>query len=177
MRTLAMAITLASATTLPTAMAQSDLYLNGGVSVFDSDDATINALTLRGGVELHPLLGAEFETSYGLGAEEIDESDGAEVELETQFAGFVVGRYPLTRRLDVLGRVGYSVGELQTSTAGLSSDAETDGFAFGLGSEYMITDNFGIRGDYTRIEVDDDQIDGGINVIAIAGVLKFGDVR
>ena len=41
----------------------------------------------------------------------------------------------------------------------------------------MVTNQIGIRGDYTRIEVSDDGWDGGVNVYALAGVYKFGSVR
>ena len=161
----------------PTAAAQSDLYVHGGVSVFDSDEASPNAITLRGGFDFHALLGAEFEASFGLGAEEIDDQSSTEIELENQFAGYLVGRYPVLPRLDAIGRFGYTTGELQASSGGVSGDVELDGFAFGFGGEFMITDQIGLRGDYTRIQVDDDEFDGDVNVFAIAGVYKFGGIR
>ena len=77
----------------------------------------------------------------------------------------------------MLGRLGYTVGEFQSATNGVSTDADSDGFAFGLGGEVMITRQIGLRGDYTRIEPSEDGIDGGINVFAITGVYKFGTVR
>lgn len=168
---------LASTAFAPVAVAESELYMNGGLSIFDTDDATINALNVRGGVEFNELLGAEFEAAFGLGAEDIDGSSGAQIEVENQFSGFFVGRYPVYPKADVLARIGYTTGELQTSNSGVSSDAEIDGLAFGIGGEYMFTDTFGVRGDYTRIEADDDQFDGGINVFAVGGVFKFGNVR
>ncbi|MFN3212611.1 MAG: porin family protein [Henriciella sp.] len=161
----------------PGAVAESELYVTGGLSSFDADDVDLQAVTLRGGVEFHDLLGAEFEAAFGLGAEQIDGAGGAEAELENQFAGYLVARYPVIPNLDVLGRVGYTTGELQTANNGVSSDADLDGFAFGLGGEYMFTEQLGIRGDYTRVEVDDDALDGGVNMFSIAGVYKFGHVR
>ena len=173
----AVAAFLAGAIFIPVAAAESQLYVNGGVSVFDTDEATINAVNLRGGVEFNALLGAEFEAAFGLGAEDLDSIDGAEIEVENQFSGFFVGRYPVLPRAEVLGRIGYTTGELQTSNSGVTSDAEIDGLAFGVGGEYMFTDAFGLRTDYTRIEVDNDDLDGGINVFSIGGVFKFGEVR
>ncbi|MEO0607653.1 MAG: porin family protein [Pseudomonadota bacterium] len=168
---------LASLALAPVAVADSELYVNGGVSVFDTDEATINALNMRGGLNFNEIMGAEFEAAFGLGAEDLDSPEGAQIEVENQFSGFFVGRYPVLSRVDVLGRVGYTTGELQVSNSGVSTDAEIDGFAFGIGGEFMFTDSFGLRGDYTRIEADDDQFDGGINVIAIVGVFKFGELR
>ncbi len=173
----AVAAILAGAVIVPAAAAESQLYVNGGLSVFDTEGANINALNLRGGIEFNALVGAEFEAAFGLGAEDINGFAGAQVEVENQFSGFFVGRYPVLPNAEVLGRIGYTTGELQTSNSGVSSDAEIDGIAFGFGGEYMFTEAFGVRTDYTRIEVDDDQIDGGVNVFSIGGVFKFGEVR
>lgn len=177
MKKTALTAILACLALAPAAVADSELYVNGGVSIFDTDEATINALNMRGGVNFNEIMGAEFEAAFGLGAEDFDAIDGAQVEVENQFSGFFVGRYPVLSRVDVLGRVGYTTGELQISNSGVSTDAEIDGFAFGLGGEFMFTEAFGIRGDYTRIEADDDQFDGGVNVFAVVGVFKFGELR
>lgn len=177
MKKLAATALLIGATITPHVFAESELYVTGGLSTFDADGVDLQALNLRGGIEFHELLGAEFEAAFGLGAEEIDGSGGVEAELENQFSGFVVARYPVIPNLDVLGRVGYTTGELQTANNGVSSDADLDGFAFGLGGEYMFTQQLGIRGDYTRVEVDEDALDGGVNMFSIAGVYKFGSVR
>jgi|GEM_PF-1626403 len=177
MKQIALAAALATPFVTPAAFAQSDLYVTGGYTEFDSEDATLNALTLRGGMAFHEVFGAELEASFGLGAEDVDGSSGGQVELENQFAGYFVGRYPVAPAFDVLARIGYTTGEYQASNNGVSSDVDLDGFAFGIGGEYMLTEAFGIRGDYTRIEADDDSFDGGIDVFAISGVYKFGDLR
>lgn len=177
MRKFAAATLLVGAAITPSMFAESELYVTGGLTSFDADGVDLQALNVRGGIELHELLSAEFEAAFGLGAEEIDGGSGAEAELENQFGGFLVARYPLVPNLDLLGRIGYTTGELQTANNGVSSDADLDGFAFGLGGEYMFTEQLGIRGDYTRIEVDEDALDGGVNMFSIAGVYKFGSVR
>ena len=159
------------------AAADSDLYLNAGISAFDGDGATLKALTARGGLAFHELLSAELEASFGLGAEDLDGVSGVELKLENQVGGYLVGRYPLLPNLEAIGRIGYTTGEFQASAGGVAGDIETDGFAFGLGGEYMITQQLGLRGDYTRIEVDDDGLDGGVNAFALAAVYKFGSVR
>ncbi|MEL7031754.1 MAG: porin family protein [Pseudomonadota bacterium] len=159
----------------PAAIAESELYVNGGVSSFSTDDASVSAFTARGGIWFNDLIGTEIEASFGLGADDID---GVDVELENAFGGYLVAKYPVLPRVDVLGRLGYTTGEFQSATNGVSTDADADGFAFGLGGEVMITDSIGLRGDYTRIEPsDEDGLDGGVNVFAITGVYKFGTVR
>ncbi len=161
----------------PSALAEPGLYADGGVSSYSVDDANLKAFTARGGISFHDLLGAELEASFGLGAEELDADDSSQVELETQFGGYLVGRYPILPNLDAFGRVGYVTGEYQTSNNGVSSDIEADSFAFGFGGEYMITSQFGVRGDYTRMSLDDDELDDGVNVFTLSGVFKFGSVR
>ena len=175
MKKIAVAAAIVSTMLAPTAFAQSDLYVTGGYTAFDGDDATLNAFTLRGGLSFHEILGAELEGSFGLGAEDV--SGGGQVELENQFGAYLVGRYPIAPAFDVLARIGYTTGEYQSSNNGVSSDVDVDGFAFGIGGEYMLTEQFGIRGDYTRVEAEDDSFDGGIDVFAISGVYKFGDLR
>lgn len=177
MNKIAVAAVLAGAGFQPFAMAQSDLYVSGGYSAFDGEGATLNTLTLRGGLAFHEILGAEFEASFGLGAEDVDDTPGAQVELENQFGAYLVGRYPVVAEFHVLARIGYTTGEYQGSNNGVTSDVEVDGVAFGIGGEYMFTDAWGVRADYTRVEAEDDSFDGGIDVFAISGVFKFGDMR
>ncbi|MEM9053817.1 MAG: porin family protein [Pseudomonadota bacterium] len=177
MKKIAVAALLVAPALAPAALAESDLYVTGGYSAFDGDGATLGALTVRGGLSFHENFGAELEGSFGIGAEDLDSVPGAEIELENQFGGFLVGRFPVADQIDILGRVGYTTGEFQASNNGVSGDADVDGFAFGIGGEYMFTEQFGIRGDYTRIEADDDDLDGGVDVFSIAGVFKFGGLR
>lgn len=174
MKKTAFAILAVSMAASPAAMAESELYVNGGASSFSTDDANITAFTARGGVWFNDLIGAEAEASFGLGA---DDADGVDIELENAFGGYLVAKYPVLPRVDVLGRVGYTVGEFQSANNGVSTDADADGFAFGFGGEVMLTDQLGLRGDYTRIEPGEDGLDGGVNVFALTGVYKFGTVR
>lgn len=174
MKTAALSAVLAGLVFAPLAQAESELYVTGGYAAFDGDGATLNSLSFRGGVALHDLLGAEFEAAFGLGAKDVD---GVDIELENQFGGYLVGRYPVGSRFDVLGRLGYTTTELQGAVNGVSTDVDADGFAFGLGGEFEVTESFGIRGDYTRIQVDEDEIDGGVNILAITAVYRFGTVR
>ncbi|NQY13430.1 MAG: porin family protein [Henriciella sp.] len=174
MRKTAFAAALFCAAFSPAAFAESELYLNFGGSSVSTDDANLTAITARGGIWFNDLIGTEFETSFGAGADDVD---GVDFELENTFGGYVIAKYPVLPRVDVLGRLGYTTGEFQAATNGVSTDAEADGFAFGLGGEVMLTDQFGLRGDYTRIEPSDDGLDGGVNVFAVTGVFKFGTVR
>ena len=174
MKKTAFAALLAGVLLTPAAIAESELYVTGGYSVIDGDGATLDALTIRGGWMFTEMFGAELEGSFGIGSDDVDGFPGAEIELNNQFGGYLVGRFPVAEQFDVIGRLGYTTGEFEASGGGFSDTADVDGFAFGIGGEFMFTDTFGVRGDYTRIEADDDDLDGGVDVFAISGVLKFG---
>lgn len=177
MKKTAIAVVLAGVCLVPVAIAESDFYVTGGYAAYDGGGATLDTVTLRGGMAFHEVFGGEFEASLGLGAKDIGNAAGTQVELENQFAAYLVGRYPIMREVDVLARIGYTTGEYESSTNGVTGDAEVDGLAFGIGGEYMFNSQFGVRADYTRIEAEDDGFDGGIDVFAISGVFKFGDTR
>ena len=177
MKKIAVAAILVGTMLVPTAIAQSDLYVTGGYSAFDGDGATLDTFTVRGGLAFHEILGAEFEGSFGLGAEDAGGTAGGQVELENQFGAYLVGRYPVAPSFDVLARIGYTTGEYQASNNGVTGDVDVDGVAFGIGGEYMINDQYGVRADYTRVEAEDDSFDGGIDVFSISAVFKFGDLR
>ena len=99
MKKTALATVLVGLALSPAAYAESELYLNGGVSSFSTDDADVTAFTARGGVWFNALIGAEVETSLGLGA---DDADGFDVELENSIGGFLVAKYPvLPRRVSI----------------------------------------------------------------------------
>ena len=156
------------------AAAQSDLYINAGGALYDAGDARVNAVTLRGGIAFHDVLGAEFEASFGLGAENVD---GTDIELESQFGGFIISRYRFLPKLDALARIGVVKGEFQSSNNGVSRDSDANGVAFGFGGEYQLTQTLGLRLDYTRINGNEEDFDGGVNVFAVTGVYTFGSVR
>jgi hypothetical protein len=59
--------------------------------------------------------------------------------------------------------------EASASVPGVSTSADADGVAFGGGAQYMFTPKFGMRGDYTRLEGEDD----GVDTFAASAVVKF----
>lgn len=177
----------AAAFAAPAATAQTEFNVSGGYSAFDGDGATLDAITARGALFFNENFGLEGEFSFGIGEDDLGGAsiDGvsvsSEIELSSQFAGYVVGRLPLAPNFELLGRIGYGTAEFDVSAtasdgmsvATASDSADLDGFAAGVGAQYFFTDSFGIRGDYTRFEADDDQIDGGLDTYTIAAVFRF----
>jgi len=158
-----------AAASAPAAIAQ-EVYGNVGVSGLDGDGATLTAATLRGGAFITENFGAEAEFSVGLGGESIQ---GVALDLETSFIGYAVGRLPMGDSTDLIGRVGYGSATIEGRTGGGSVDVDIDGFAFGVGIQHFFTESFGVRGDITRFEADEPNLDGGLDIYTISGVYRF----
>lgn len=166
-----------------------DFFAGVGFSAVDGDGATLTAPTVRGSVFFNEYLGVEAEYSFG-SADEFLGSTGSSslsidsfIALEAQYALFAVGRIPLTDDLSVLGRIGYGATELSATFKASSADPllngsysdteKVDGYSVGVAAQYMVTDRFGLRGDYTRFEATEESFDGGLDVYSIGGVVQF----
>ena len=152
-------------------------YGNLGVNSYDVD-SDIYGAQARLGYQSSYYLGAEVEgalgftndnTSFNVGGDII----AASTSIDTQIAGFGVLRYPATKKINVLGRFGYHNTEgdinLDDGVNQLSGDFSDDGIAYGGGLEYNMTDNMGLRVDYTRYQVDGPDLDS----VSVALTRKF----
>jgi outer membrane immunogenic protein len=149
-----------------TAQAETGVYGTAGYTHYDSDDVTLGGVTGRLGYKFHPNFAVEGEASIGVK----DDNVGAvNVELDHAVGVFGVGILPVAPNFDVFGRVGYGQIKASASVPGIGVSADEEGFAFGGGAQYMITPKFGVRGDYTRLEGDDD----GIDTVSASAVVKF----
>lgn len=163
---------IAAAALSPAALAQTDFRISGGYSAFDGDDATLGAITARGTLFFSDYIGAEVEGHFGVSGEEIA---GIDLDLDNAFAGYAVARYPAAENFEVFGRVGYGTATISGSIPGIgSADVDVDGFSYGIGAQYFFTPSIGVRGDITRFEVSDDDIDGGLDIYSISAVYRFG---
>ncbi len=178
----------------------SGFYVGGGAgqsSLLDLSNICTNRLSAVGittttcdnhGVAWKGFAGYQFIRYFGVelgyydfGKGNIKTSTGGQAEFKARgpYAGIVVTA-PLTEKLSFIGRVG----ALRWSTK-LNPDANS-GFAgasdngingsFGIGMEYMFTDNFGVRGEFERfVTVGDDATTGqtNINVWTVSGLFRF----
>jgi len=117
----------------------SRFYGNAGLNWYDVDTDAVG-VQLRGGYQATRHLGAEVEGSIGL-----DGDDAFGGGFDYTVGAFAVSRAPVTKRLDVLGRIGYYY-------ANLDNGVESDDIAYGIGAEYALSQRDGIRVDYTRYE-------------------------
>lgn len=141
------------------AQAQEGVYLGAGYTHYNGDEADVGAITARGGWRFHPNFGVEAEASFG-----VVEDDN--VELDNAYGVYAVGFLPVAPEVDLFGRVGYH----NTEFSGGGVSAEADGVGFGGGVQWNVSDRFAVRGEYTRLEGDDD----GVNTFGVSGVWKLG---
>jgi opacity protein-like surface antigen len=134
-------------------------YAGAGYTSYDTEAGDVGAATGRLGYQFTPHLGVEGEASFG-----VDDDDGAE--LDNAYGIYGVGTLPVTERVDLFGRVGYQTVEVDGTA--LADDGDNDGLGYGAGVNVRLTERFGLRGEYTRLDSDDD-----VDTWGIGGVVNF----
>lgn len=122
------------------------VYASIGYVALGDSDVTLGGAQARVGFRGEHF-GVEAEGSIGV----VDDSlFGLDVDLDNQFAGYVVGYMPVSENVDLIGRIGY--GTFQVSTPFGSGDAQTTNF--GVGLQYNMDGGNGFRADYTYMSGD-----------------------
>ena len=118
----------------------------------DDDDSAFSAFA---GYQLNPYFG--LEAGYAdLGKTEPLGSAGPELEADAAYL-VAVGTLPFTDRFSGYAKAGYSDWNVDTSITGVSDDGNDP--TYGLGLQYRFTDAVALRGEYSRFEIDDSEID------------------
>ncbi|MBI1250017.1 MAG: outer membrane beta-barrel protein [Alphaproteobacteria bacterium] len=152
------------------AMDAGRVYVGAGYTQLDADDIDVGGVTGRVGYRFTPNLGVEGEATFGVDDDTAqDFGVPIDVELDNQWGVYGVGFVPITPSVEAFGRVGYVQVEAQGSVGGFTAGVDEDGIGFGGGVQWHATDHFAVRGDYTRLEGDDD----GVNAYAVSGVWTF----
>ena len=141
-------------------------YLHGSPYNVSVD---LGAITGRVGVRYMRYFGAEAEVSAGV----VDQTIGAgKVSLDSQYAGYVVGYLPLAPNADLFARVGYGNAKIKASIPGASATASGDTWAYGVGGQYFVTANDGVRAEYTRY-ASKDTSQADVDSFTVSYVRKF----
>ena len=150
-------------------------YIDLGALRSDGDDADVNGAVLRGGARFNRFVGAELEGALGVGSDDV--GPNAEVKLDHEFGGYLVGFIPVGPNADIFGRVGFGMVEitLETTPSNLGGSDDVQTFNYGVGAQWFWDGVNGVRGDFTRMDIhDDEDFEGdGLNVWSIAYVRKF----
>ncbi|MCZ6890702.1 MAG: porin family protein [Gammaproteobacteria bacterium] len=85
---------------------------------------------------------------------------GADADLDADVWGISLRPIlPITDRIDLYGRVGWSWYDVDVTSNAfgipLTADSKDNDFTWGGGLDFRLTDNVSLRGDFSRIEIDD----------------------
>jgi hypothetical protein len=163
--------------------AYGELGYTGG----DIHGASQNVITGRLGWRFNRFLGAEGELGVGLSTGDRTFGAGTPaqtnvgIKQKTQEAAYAVGYLPLSPRADVFARAGYGWAQYSVNPAGAADyNAHTDGFRYGLGGQYFLDGQNGLRVDWTHYDVQSlhDPVgyfggDKGSNLWAVAFTHRF----
>lgn len=135
-------------------------YAGAGVgqSMIDEDllDDEDTGFQVFGGYQFHPNWGVELAyTDFG------KVEYGGVASLEADTASLVaVGTLPFTEKFSGYAKAGFHAwdADLRASGIGRVSDDGTDP-TYGLGLQYRFTDNVALRGEYSRFEMEDVDVD------------------
>lgn len=156
--------------------------LGGHIGVGVSKFISIEGEALIG-LDSELRFGSVTRSSFGEDAEQTQLTDiQTDVNLNYIIGGFARGTVPVTSKLNVFGRLGYAQAEIDSDTTVREINLETEevsisytgsnidvvsGPAFGVGATYDVSDKVYIRGDFTRYDLDDGELD---NIMIGAGI-------
>ena len=125
-----------------------------GYAHTDRGISDLGGVTGRLGLRFGGVIGAEAEGTFGV-TDDDSRRFGVptETKLDRSMAAYVVGYVPLSPKLDLFARGG--LGNTRVHMTGLPQRVTTrqDTFNYGVGAQYFLTGNDGIRADFTRESV------------------------
>lgn len=136
----------------------------------DGAEADLGAVTGHVGYNFSEWFALEAEGGIGVQDETFNVL-GTDVDISLNH---IVGAYaranvPLGQRAGLFARVGAVNAEVEVSGGGFSDSGSDSGVGYGAGGEFMFTPTFGIRGEYTRYDIEDLEAD----TATVAAVFKF----
>lgn len=157
------------------------IYSNIGGVAYDAGGDLFGVVG-RLGYQSDSFLGAEAEGTIGVNNTTIEEA-GITISggVDYSVAAFALARLPVSDKFALHARGGYHVtrvsAEADDGTAMISNAEAFDGFAYGAGAEFNVSERDSIRVDYTRYEYDaqDPNIDNvaSQDTVSVAYARKF----
>ena len=116
----------------------------------------------------------EGEAAVGVSDEEASIAGvSAKLELNYIVGAFARANLPINEQFRLYGRVGAVNAEVEGSATGggfnFAESSSDSGVGYGAGAELMVSSQFGVRGDYTRYDIEDIEADA----FTVAAVFKF----
>jgi outer membrane immunogenic protein len=166
------ALALLAAPAMAQTVTSPSYYGTLGYSQLDGDGANVGAVTGRFGAKFTPYLGAEAEASFGVGHDTV--SVGAtDVKVKETYdvAAYGVATLPINPSFDVFARAGYGTTELKASTGGVSATDSAESWNYGVGANYYLDAQNGVRADWTRRDFTNNG--GNADVYSVSYVRRF----
>jgi outer membrane immunogenic protein len=126
-------------------------YGNLGYSHTDRGISDLGGITGRLGLRYGRVVGIEAEGTFGVTDDHsVRYGPATTTKLDRSVAAYAVAFAPITQRIELLGRVG--LGNTVVKTEGFARPVETrrDSINYGVGAQFFLTDNDGLRLDLTR---------------------------
>ncbi|MEL7232581.1 MAG: porin family protein [Pseudomonadota bacterium] len=160
----ALSLAVAATALAATPAVAEGFYADGGYTFTSIDledegtsfDVDLGSITARGGYDFTENLGVELEGSFGVADEDIA---GASVELSYLVGAYGKVQAPLGETFNVFARAGVVNAELEVSGGGISETFSDTGYGLGLGATLDVAENLYVRGDYTRLDIEDLEAD------------------
>lgn len=139
-----------------------------------SGEIDLGAISGHVGYDFNEWFALEGEAAIGVSEEEGSYAGvSAQVELNYVVGAYVRANLPVNDQFRLYGRVGAVNAELEASASGggfsFTESSSDSGVGYGAGAEVMLSQQFGIRGDYTRYDIEDLEADA----FTVAAVFKF----
>ncbi len=147
-------------------------YGTGGYTHLDAEGGDLGAITGRVGARLAPNFAVEGEGSFGVRDQDISVA-GVNGKIEHQYdaAVYGVGVLPVSPNFELFGRLGYGTTKIKATAAGASASADGESFNYGLGAQYFLDAQNGLRADWTRRDFRDDG--GEADTYGVSYVRRF----
>lgn len=134
--------------------ADSGPYFGGGVGYFSLDsggfDASDTAFKAFGGYRMNSYFATELEYIDGGSPED----RGVQIDV-TGWNLSVLGSWPITEQFDVFAKLGVLFWDGEARGLGERSDDSGEDFSYGVGADFKFGENWAIRGEYQRFEIED----------------------
>jgi hypothetical protein len=143
-----------------------------GYSQIDAAQATLGAVTARGGWKARPWLGFEAEAGVGVEEDAFDVSSGVTggvIELKHDVAAYAVAFMPIGDHVELFARAGYGSTRIEASTPAVTP-ADGASLNYGVGVSVFHGDN-GLRADWTRKDFSDN--DGEADSWSVSYIRRF----
>jgi opacity protein-like surface antigen len=144
-----------------------DAYVSIGATTYEWDTVGLDG---KLGYNFNEFFSVEGQGIVGLSSD-TETIGGVEVKTKADYtiAGFGVLRFPVTPELEIFGRGGYHQTGLSVETAGVKVDGDIDGFAYGGGVQYNVSNLNSIRAEFTKLDADG----GDLDTFSVGYVRKF----